>query len=95
MKATCIFRDRMDYPDGAIIEMVIWQVPRPVPGSGHSLKYSLFYGYPGERVVGYDNERGKGDHRHLGNVEDTYVFTSVEALIADFLADVNRIRGNL
>jgi len=95
MKATCIFRDRMDYPDGAIIEMVIWQVPRPVPGSGHSLKYSLFYGYPGERVVGYDNERGKGDHRHLGNVEDTYLFTSVEALIADFLADVKRIRGDL
>ncbi len=95
MKATCIFRDRMDYPDGAIIEMVIWQVPRPVLGSGHSLKYSLFYGYPGERVVGYDNERGKGDHRHLGNVEDTYLFTSVEALIADFLADVKRIRGDL
>jgi predicted transcriptional regulator len=24
----------------------------------------LFYGFPGNRLAGYDNERGKGDHRH-------------------------------
>ena len=67
MKATRIFYDRMDYPDGAIMEMTIWEVPTPVSGSTHLLKYSLFYGRPGQRLVGYDNERGKGDHRHLGH----------------------------
>ncbi len=33
--------------DGAIVEMTIWEVPEPVPGSAHRLKYALFYGYPG------------------------------------------------
>ena len=52
-----------------------------------------YYGYPGRRVVGYDNERGKGDHRHLGGREESYRFSGVEALIADFLSDVKRARG--
>ena len=65
MRAARIFYDRMDYEDGAILEMVIWKVPEPVPGSAYALKYSLFYGYPGRRLAGYDNERGKDDHRHV------------------------------
>ena len=95
MKATRIFYDRMDYPDGAILEMTIWAVPEPVPGSAHALKYSLFYGYPGRRLVGYDNERGKGDHRHVEGREEPYTFTTPEKLVADFLADVENLRGDL
>lgn len=95
MKATCIFFDRKDYPDGAIAELTIWQVPEPVLGSTHGLKYSLFYGYPGQRLVGYDNERGKGDHRHIEGQEEPYAFATVEALIADFVADVRKFRGDL
>lgn len=93
MEATRIFYDRMDYPDGAILEMTMWAVPEPVQGSQHSLKYSLFYGRPGQRLVGYDNERGKGDHRHIEGTELSYGFTTPEALINDFLADVKRLRG--
>jgi hypothetical protein len=59
----------------------------------HRLKYSLFYGRPGERLVGYDNERGKGDHKHLGDRELPYAFVSIERLLADFRADVEAIRG--
>jgi hypothetical protein len=59
----------------------------------HGLKYSLFYGREGAREVGYDNERGKGDHRHFQGVETAYVFSTVEQLIADFWADVRRLRG--
>ena len=95
MKATCIFHDRKDYPDGAIAELTIWQVPVPVLGSAHGLKYSLFYGYPGQRLVGYDNERGKGDHRHTEGREEPYAFITVEALISDFVADVKKYRGDL
>ncbi|HRP95628.1 MAG TPA: DUF6516 family protein [Rhodocyclaceae bacterium] len=93
MKARRAFHDRAEFPDGAIVEMTIWEVPEPVPGSMHSLKYSLFYGYPGARVVGYDNERGKGDHRHIDSREEPYEFSTVEALMADFLSDVRRARG--
>lgn len=93
MRATRAFYDRGEYPDGAIVEMTIWLVPKPVSGCTHPFKYSLFYGYHGKRVVGYDNERGKGDHRHLEEREEPYSFSTVEALIADFLSDVRRVRG--
>ena len=94
MKATRLFDQRIDYDDGSIVEMVLWRVPSPVPPSRHDLKYSLFYGRPGARDVGYDNERGKGDHRHFLGVETSYVFTSVERLMADFWADVRTLRGS-
>jgi Family of unknown function (DUF6516) len=81
--------------DGDIIEIRIWRVPKPVPPTAHGLKYSLFYGRPGQRVVGYDNERGKGDHRHIKGVETPYVFVSIEKMLADFRADIEAIRGRL
>jgi Family of unknown function (DUF6516) len=93
MKAVLAYYDKQVLPDRTIVEMKIWQVPHSVPGSAHGLKYSLFYGLPGKRLVGYDNERGKGDHRHLEDQEVPYAFTTPEQLIADFLADVRRLRG--
>jgi hypothetical protein len=93
MKARRIFYDRMDFPDGAVLEMVIWQVPEPVKGSVHGLKYSLFYGCAGMRLIAYDNERGKGDHRHIEGREEAYSFTTPEALVEDFLSDVKKLRG--
>jgi len=94
MKARLLFHERRLFDDGAIMEM-IWRVPRPVPPTTHRLKYSLFYGYPGRRLVDYDNERAEGGHRHLDDRELPYPFVSVERLVADFLADVRRIRGSL
>ncbi len=93
MKAERLFYDKAVLPDGAIVEMVIWRVPEPVPPSTHGLKYRLFYGRDGERIVGYDNERGKGGHRHVRGRESAYRFVSPDKLIADFLADVSKIRG--
>lgn len=93
MKATRIFYDKAVLPDGSIVEMTIWQLPRTSAERTHGLKYSLFYGLDGKRIVGYDNERGKGDHRHLLEVEYRYKFVSVEQLVADFLADVERMKS--
>ncbi len=42
----------------------------------------------GVRVVGFDNERGKGDHSHLDGIEVPYTFTGVDQLIEDFIAAV-------
>ena len=94
MKADLIFHQRIDYDDGAIAELVLWRVPSPVPPSAHRLKYSLFYGRPGMREVGYDNERGKGDHRHFQGAERQCPFTSIEQLTADFWSDVRTLREN-
>jgi len=40
-----------------------------VPPCGHAFKYRLVYVLNGERLVGFDNERGKGDHQHLDGKE--------------------------
>jgi uncharacterized protein DUF6516 len=94
MRAVLAFHDKQVLPDGAIVEMKIWRVPMPVPGSAHGLKYRLFYGVPGTRLIAYDNERDKGDHRHFQGKEERYIFETVEQLVADFLADVRRLRGD-
>jgi len=93
VKATLLFHDKAVYDDGAVIEMRIWRLPQTSKERPHSLKYSLYYGRDGERVVGYDNESGKGDHRHYLAREEEYVFISVEQLVADFLADIKGERG--
>lgn len=45
----------------------------------------------GKRVVGYDNERGKGDHRHIRGNETPYQFEDVATLIRDFPRDVKKL----
>ena len=93
MKARLLYEFKQRYDDGAIVEMLIWEVPEPIAGSTHRYKYRLFYGFEGRRVVGYDNETGKGDHRHVGARESPYRFVSVDALVEDFLADVEKRRA--
>lgn len=92
MKATLLIRERVVYPDGSMAVMVVWRVPQPVPPATHRFKYRLAYIVGGERVLGYDNERGKGDHRHVGGREETFTFTSIEALLARFVAEVEAWR---
>lgn len=93
MAAKLVIDQRVILGDGTLIQIRVWRVPEPVSPSPHKLKYSLFFGRPGERIVGYDNERGKGDHRHIGAREMPYAFVSIEQLLADFRADVEAIRG--
>jgi hypothetical protein len=92
-KAALIHHDKMALSDGSVIEMKIWRRPKPSAERPHGLKYSLYYGQGGRRIVGYDNETGKGDHRHYEADEEPYPFADVETLVADFLADVRRARG--
>ena len=51
-------------------------------------KYRLVFARDGRRIVGYDNERGKGDHRHLGEKELRYEFADENKLLKDFWQDV-------
>jgi len=54
---------------------------------------SFFFGRPGVRLVLFDNERGKGDHKHIWEIETSYYFESVEKLTADFLAAVRAVQA--
>ena len=86
-RAKLLYREKRSYA-GGVIEMIVWQVPAPVPPSAHPFKYRLAFIQDGKRVVGYDNERGKGDHKHLGKREMPYQFVDEVRLLADFWQDV-------
>jgi hypothetical protein len=88
MSAQLITRFKNVNPDGSILEWVVWKVREPVPPSPHGYKYRAVYVVNGQRIVGFDNERGKGDHCHLDGQEMPYPFTTVEQLVEDFIAAV-------
>lgn len=90
--ASLIISDKSVDSDGGIIQLVIWKVPRPVPPTTHGFKYRLVYARHGRRIVGFDNERGKGDHMHLGEVQLPYQFRGVAQLLEDFATAVQRHR---
>lgn len=88
MKAKLLFKDRGQLSPQAFYEATVWDVPEPVPPSEHSFKYSLVLIENGVRVLGFDNERGKGDHKHVGQAEFDYPFVSIDQLLADFFSEV-------
>ena len=88
MKATLLARTKEVQDDGFIVEVVVWALPEPLSPSTHRYKYRLFYGTETFCRVRYDNERGKGDHRHIGGKEAGYSFTTVEQLLDDFERDI-------
>lgn len=94
MAARLHYHVKQVYPDGSILEIVIWQLPRPSPDRPHALKYRMHYGrLDGTCIVRYDNETGKGDHRHAGKREEPYQFRDIETLLEDSFDDVAKARG--
>lgn len=93
MSATLIINEKSVDAEGGIMQIVIWKVPQPVPPTSHGFKYRLVYAREGQRIVGFDNERGKGDHRHQGDEEFPYEFRGVAQLLEDFVAEVTKWRA--
>ena len=90
-KATLIRHSRLRFADGGLIEVKLWSVS-PSPDKPHGFKYSLVYIERRKRIIGYDNGERRGDHRHYEGEEESYEFMTVDDLIADFMADVDRWR---
>ena len=88
MKAVLLARTKDVRGDGCIVEVVVWELPEPLPPSTHPFRYRLYYGAEGDSRVRYDNERGKGDHRHIGEKVENYTFTTIDQLLDDFERDI-------
>lgn len=91
--AVAILKERIRVGDDRFVEIVIWSVPMPIPPTTHGYKYRLAFVVRETCVVRYDNERGKGDHKHIGALETPYAFTTLDQLLEDFWADVERFGG--
>lgn len=67
-------------------------MPQPVRKSAHEYKYRLALVSDHVCVLRYDNEAGKGDHKHAGDREVPYTFVDLKSLEADFRRDVENWR---
>ena len=92
MKAVLVIRERISLDDDSFVELVIWKLPEPVAGSVHDFKYRLALISDNACVMRYDNEAGKGDHKHIGEIESDYAFTGLDQLQTDFWDDVDAWR---
>lgn len=78
---------RQDFGEKVFTEIVIWRLPQPVRGSDHYFKYRLALIVDDVCVVRYDNEAGKGDHRHVDGQQFEYTFAGTGALRRDFFLE--------
>jgi Family of unknown function (DUF6516) len=92
MDASLLLNERHTMSETAFVELVVWRLPMPLPGSCHNFKYRLALVVSGSCVLRYDNESGKGDHKHVGEDESLYSFTTPKALLDDFWKDVDTWR---
>lgn len=82
---------KRQYPNGDIVEVKIWRVDKSAD-KPHGFKYSLAFIRKGNRLIGYDNAEGKGDHRHYKEKEQRYAFSGIDALFEDFYGDIRRCK---
>jgi len=94
MRAIPVLRDRIIDEDGGLIELVLWRVPRTARHPD-GIRYRLAFLFSGGRrpAVLYDNHHPKGHHRHRAGSQEAYGFSTVDQLLVDFLADVQRAKA--
>jgi Family of unknown function (DUF6516) len=92
MKAEAIIDERYVFDDRSFADLVIWLLPHALPGSEHSFKYRFAFVVEGVCILRYDNESGKGDHRHIEGRQESYQFIDIDVLLDDFFRDVEEWR---
>ena len=92
MQARLLLRERFVLSQRAFAEIVIWRLSACLPGSMHRFKYRLAYVANRRCMLRFDNEAGKGDHKHVGEIQVPYGFSELETLQSDFWIAVKKIR---
>lgn len=88
-KAVRVLQEKVRTADGLVVELKVWKVPK----SEHfpeGVKYSFFAVRLGQVLVGYDNHRPKGHHRHFMEDEEPYYFEGFDKLRSDFKTDLDK-----
>jgi hypothetical protein len=91
MPAEPLLDERHVISESAFVALVVWRVSAPARGSQHDYRYRLALVVDGECVPRYDNEAGKGDHRHVGDKEHEYRFKNAEQLLTNFWKEVEEM----
>jgi hypothetical protein len=88
-RAELLLDDRYILSPRAFAEIVVWRVPRPLPGSARRFEYRLAFVIDGKCVLRHDNEAGKGDHRHVKGRQMPYRFADLDKLQAGFWRNID------
>jgi hypothetical protein len=88
--ARLLLRERRVIAEDRFAEIVIWRLPRPIAGSEHRFKYRLAFVVNEVCVLRFDNEAGKCEHKHDGEIEVPYAFTTLAQLATDFWNEVEK-----
>ena len=94
-RATLVIDRKETLEDGSIVQAVVWKLPIPLKGSLHRYKYRLYFGRQGECLVRFDNEQGKGDHKHVMGEQSPYIFCDIPTLLMDFRDELIRAGGKI
>jgi|TARA_Y100000034_G_C6900589_1_gene416408 hypothetical protein len=94
MEVRLLYHNKSKTKEGDSIEIKIWKVPKSKEFPDE-IKYSLAFIHKGERLIGYDNERTKGHHKHIKNQEIKMEFKDHNKLIEDFEKDIKNIQKEL
>ena len=94
MPAKSLLKERRAISETSFLDLVVWELLEPVPGSEHNYKYRLAFVVDNECVLRYDNESGKGDHKHIMEAEVSFTFNGLSQLVNDFMDDVEQWRQN-
>jgi hypothetical protein len=80
--------------EGDLVEIKVWSVDRSA-SFPEGVKYSMAFIHEDERVLGYDNERGKGHHEHRFGRERMIDYRDLEHMLKKFEKSVDEVRGEL
>lgn len=92
--AKLLLKRRQGRTSRSFVDLSVFEIPAPLKGSTHNYKYRLAYVVDGVCVMRYDNEAGKGDHKHMGAVEMPYSFRDISTLLRDFFNEVERMEDD-
>jgi hypothetical protein len=84
MQAALLLKERRVLAEDRFVDVAIWRLPKSVSGSAHDFKYHLALVVDDVCVLRFDNEAGKGDHKHVGAQQEPDAFTTLTQLLADF-----------
>ena len=86
-RAVKILHEKIRTAEGVVVEFKVWKVPKSA-NYPEGVKYSFFAVRSGTVLVGYDNHRPKGHHRHFAGEERPYDFGGFDKLRRDFATDL-------
>ncbi len=87
-------------PDRDLLKAIAWKIPddKDFP---EGIKYAFAYIHKGKRILGYDNEKAKGHHKHIVDLQTgkemqiKIEFKDMLSLFEKFKSEVYKLKDEI